>query len=51
MLVTHDADLASHAQRQIILRDGLIVSDEINRRDAETPTGDFELVESGANVN
>jgi putative ABC transport system ATP-binding protein len=36
VLVTHDADLARQAQRQVILRDGAVVSDEDNRRDAET---------------
>jgi len=30
VLVTHDIQLANMAQRQIILRDGLVVSDEIN---------------------
>ncbi|HSU25988.1 MAG TPA: ABC transporter ATP-binding protein [Pyrinomonadaceae bacterium] len=35
VLVTHDADLASYAQRQIILRDGSVASDELNHRDAE----------------
>jgi putative ABC transport system ATP-binding protein len=37
VLVTHDIELARQAERQIILRDGRVVSDEINRRDAETP--------------
>lgn len=36
ILVTHDATLADKAQRQIRLKDGRVVSDEINRRDAET---------------
>lgn len=36
VLVTHDIELAGQAQRQIILRDGRVVSDEIKRRDAET---------------
>jgi putative ABC transport system ATP-binding protein len=35
VLVTHDQALASQAQRQIILRDGVIISDEFNRGDAE----------------
>ncbi len=39
VLVTHDTELARQAQRQIVLRDGLVVSDEINRRDAEVLTG------------
>jgi putative ABC transport system ATP-binding protein len=30
VLVTHDAVLASYANRRIVLRDGLVVSDEIN---------------------
>jgi putative ABC transport system ATP-binding protein len=35
VLVTHDAALADKAQRRIILRDGKVVSDEMNSRDAE----------------
>ena len=31
VLVTHDASLASQAQRQIILADGRVISDELNR--------------------
>jgi putative ABC transport system ATP-binding protein len=38
VLVTHDPMLASYANRRIILRDGLIVSDEINASPAATPT-------------
>lgn len=30
LLVTHDHFLSSHADRRIVLQDGLIVSDEIN---------------------
>ena len=29
VLVTHDANLAAHAQRRIVLQDGLVVADEI----------------------
>ena len=36
VLVTHDHGLASEAQRQIVLKDGRVVSDDLNRRDAET---------------
>jgi ABC-type lipoprotein export system ATPase subunit len=36
VLVTHDQALASEAQRQIVLRDGEVISDVLNRRDAET---------------
>src|SRR5688572_12222171 len=36
VLVTHDHELAAEAQRQIVLRDGRVVSDEFHRRDAET---------------
>lgn len=36
ILVTHDNNLAEMAQRRVILKDGQIVSDELNRRDAET---------------
>ena len=31
VLVTHDPSLASKAQRQIVLSDGMVVSDEVNR--------------------
>jgi putative ABC transport system ATP-binding protein len=47
VLVTHDQELANKAHRQIRLRDGKLISDEINRRDAETQreiqTGETEL--------
>jgi putative ABC transport system ATP-binding protein len=36
VLVTHDAELAKQADRQIVLRDGIVVSDEINRGDTKT---------------
>lgn len=36
ILVTHDLELAEKAERQIRLRDGKIISDVINRNDAET---------------
>lgn len=36
ILVTHDQDLAEKAQRQIRLRDGKVISDNLNHRDAET---------------
>ena len=36
ILVTHDQNLAERAQRQVILKDGKLISDEINRRNAET---------------
>ena len=36
VLVTHDEHLASQAQRQIVLADGRVVRDELNRPDAET---------------
>jgi putative ABC transport system ATP-binding protein len=43
VLVTHDAALAACADRRIVLRDGLIVSDEMNsdpqRPDRQTPFG------------
>jgi putative ABC transport system ATP-binding protein len=35
VLVTHDELLASHAGRRIVLRDGLVVSDEIRARPGE----------------
>ena len=37
VLVTHDPVLASYANRRIVLRDGLIVSDEINANPATNP--------------
>ena len=37
VLVTHDQALASEAQRQIVLRDGRVVSDEFNRLGTERP--------------
>jgi len=36
VLVTHDHALAAQAQRQIILKDGRVISDEFNRQDTET---------------
>lgn len=38
VLVTHDPVLASYANRRIVLRDGLIISDEINSSPASAPT-------------
>src|SRR3984957_18411068 len=38
VLVTHDSLLASYANRRIVLRDGLIISDEINVSPAAVPT-------------
>jgi putative ABC transport system ATP-binding protein len=38
VLVTHDSLLASYANRRIVLRDGLIISDEINASPAAVPT-------------
>src|ERR1700723_3254227 len=38
VLVTHDPLLASYANRRIVLRDGLIISDEINPNPAAAPT-------------
>ena len=31
ILVTHEADIAAYARRQVRIRDGLIVSDEVTR--------------------
>lgn len=36
ILVTHDQNLAEMAQRQVILKDGRVLSDEINRKNAAT---------------
>jgi putative ABC transport system ATP-binding protein len=35
VLVTHDKALAAAAQRQVVLRDGRVISDEFNHRDTE----------------
>jgi putative ABC transport system ATP-binding protein len=35
VLVTHDVELARQADRQIVLRDGIVVSDEMNHTDTE----------------
>ena len=40
VLVTHDQSLADKADRQIVLRDGRVVGDEINIRKAGTQQGD-----------
>jgi len=37
VLVTHDSVLATYANRRIVLRDGLVVSDDINATPAEHP--------------
>jgi putative ABC transport system ATP-binding protein len=37
VLVTHDPVLASYANRRIVLRDGLIISDEVNPSPAADP--------------
>jgi putative ABC transport system ATP-binding protein len=37
VLVTHDPVLAAYANRRIILRDGLIIADEINSNPAAAP--------------
>jgi putative ABC transport system ATP-binding protein len=36
ILVTHDAELARQAEREVRLKDGKVISDELHRRDAET---------------
>jgi putative ABC transport system ATP-binding protein len=38
VLVTHDPVLATYANRRIVLRDGLVVSDDLNLTPAESPT-------------
>ena len=38
VLVTHDPVLAEYANRRIVLRDGLIISDELNPN-RKTPAG------------
>src|SRR4030095_2901584 len=48
VLVTHDHALAAEAQRQIVLKDGLIISDEFNRLDTEEDT---EIGRRGDAVN
>jgi putative ABC transport system ATP-binding protein len=32
ILVTHENDIAAHAKRQIVFRDGLVVSDQLNQQ-------------------
>jgi len=44
VLVTHDAELARQAQRQIVLRDGRVVSDSLTDRGSEIFTDDLEEV-------
>lgn len=48
VLVTHDQALADSAERQIILRDGQVVEDIINRKDAETPRRRDREIEFGS---
>jgi putative ABC transport system ATP-binding protein len=38
VLVTHDPVLATYANRRIVLRDGLVVRDDLNLTPAESPT-------------
>jgi len=44
VLVTHDAELARQAQRQIVLRDGRVVNDSLTDRGSEIFTDDLEEV-------
>lgn len=46
VLVTHDNALAAEAQRQIVLKDGRVVSDNLNRQDSEEPIGHSESAPS-----
>ena len=45
MLVTHDPLLAGYADRRIVLRDGLIMSDEINPNPAMAAPREAALTE------
>jgi putative ABC transport system ATP-binding protein len=36
LLVTHEADIAAHAHRQILFKDGLVISDKANEQAPET---------------
>jgi putative ABC transport system ATP-binding protein len=36
ILVTHEADIAAHAHRQILFKDGLVISDKANEQAPET---------------
>jgi putative ABC transport system ATP-binding protein len=44
IMVTHDAHIASYADRQIVVRDGLIETDSINGPVAEQDVGEMEGV-------
>jgi len=51
VLVTHDRGLASEAQRQIVLKDGLVVSDTETERRGDAEIGDAEREGRGDAVN
>lgn len=36
VLVSHDASLAEQAERQVVLADGRVINDDLNRKDTET---------------
>src|SRR5215475_6579602 len=49
VLVTHDAALATHADRIVTLRDGRVVSDEpVNDRDARPEAAENRRISSAA---
>ena len=44
VLVTHDPNLAAQAQRQIILKDGRVVADEVTCGDPEAQTSEIDVI-------
>ncbi len=47
MVVTHEADVAAHAERMLVLRDGLVESDERRARLPRLAFAETELEQNG----